>query len=90
MSLGKPVIVSDAKPLARVASESGGGVIFGSDDAHQLAEAILALRDEDRQGEMGDNGRQFVLNDHNWKHSAQTLLSLYSELERPKANCESS
>lgn len=78
MALGKPVVVSDAKPLARIVRECRCGEVFASDSAESFAEAMQRLV---TSGEpYGENGRQAVLRRYNWKASSATLQRVYADL----------
>jgi glycosyltransferase involved in cell wall biosynthesis len=85
---GKPVISSNCTPLARYIKESQGGQCYQSGNAQALADSIRQLyKDNALRRTMGENGRQSVLNTHNWQQSKQQLLNIYAELGaglRPK------
>jgi len=89
MALGKPVIVSDAKPLARIIRETKAGVVFRSNDPRELAEVIFSLQDKRKRKALGEKGQHAVREKYNWKHTAETLLTLYSELQQSDITCES-
>jgi glycosyltransferase involved in cell wall biosynthesis len=80
MALGKPVVVSDARPLARVVRAHQCGKVFTSHDPHSFAAAVLRLRGQERAA--GANGRKAVIETYNWSVSSQRLLAAYEELER--------
>lgn len=74
MYLGKPVIVSDAVPLARIVRKYECGLVFPSGNAEKLAEALayLAANPEARET-MGSNGRTAVLEDYAWASTRDGL-----------------
>lgn len=74
MSMIKPVIVSNARPAARIVSEERCGVVFKDRDPDSLARAILSLTDESIRGEMGRKGREAVMRRYNWANDEQRLL----------------
>ncbi|MCG3153740.1 MAG: D-inositol-3-phosphate glycosyltransferase [bacterium] len=78
MALGKPVVVSDAKPLARIVRECRCGEVFASDSAESFAEAMQRLVTSNEP--YGENGRQAVLRRYNWKASTATLQRVYADL----------
>ncbi|MBC7187556.1 MAG: glycosyltransferase family 4 protein [Calditrichaeota bacterium] len=80
MALGKPVVVSDARPLARVVRACQCGEVFASNDPESFAAAVLRLRGRERSA--GAHGRKAVLEAYNWGVSSQRLLAAYSQLER--------
>jgi len=66
MAHGRPVVVSDAAPLARVVRAEGCGVVFSSGDATSLAEAVLQASRAHASSKMGARGREAVLKRYNW------------------------
>ncbi|HKF49240.1 MAG TPA: glycosyltransferase family 4 protein [Terracidiphilus sp.] len=74
MYMGKPVIVSDALPLARIVQTHECGLVFPSGDAGKLAEALayLAANPKARQA-MGENGRAAILKDYAWNNTREAL-----------------
>lgn len=79
----KPVIVSNCAPLARVVSETGCGLVCDADieDAEAWAAAIISLDDPDIREQMGQRGRQAVLEKHNWHFDAERLAGIYQGLK---------
>jgi glycosyltransferase involved in cell wall biosynthesis len=82
MYMKKPVIVSSAKPLARVVRDAEAGFVFESGDPDSLADCILDLQDAGIRRQMGVNGHRAVMNQYNWQHDAQDLIRLYRSLEQ--------
>jgi len=81
MLRGKPVIVSDCPPLARIARDTGGGLIFRWDDPASLAGRIVELyRGEDARRRMAEAGRASVLNRYTWEKTSEPLIELYRRL----------
>lgn len=79
----RPVIVSDCPPLARIAKESGGGVVFKYDDPEALARAIIDLAgDENKRRRMAQAGRRAVMERYNWEATSAPLVELYANLAR--------
>ena len=77
----KPVIVSDVKPLKRIVTETGCGLVFHAGDNEDLAEKILELiEDASKQSEMGEKGRSAVETKYNWDVEQKELLSMYEKL----------
>lgn len=74
MSMGKPVIVSDAKPTARIVNEERCGIVFEDRNVEALARAIQHLTDESVREEMGRRGREAVMQRYNWTVDEQRLL----------------
>jgi len=78
MYLGKPVLVSDAKPLARIVTECQCGEIFKSNSPVDFADAIKRIHDSTIN--YGKKGQKAVKEKYNWNQSSQELIRLYSEL----------
>ncbi|NSW78207.1 MAG: glycosyltransferase family 4 protein [Chthonomonadetes bacterium] len=66
MAFRKPVLVSDCRPMKRLVEETGCGLVFRSQDAEDLAEKVLMLRDPALRAEMGARGRKAVEERYNW------------------------
>jgi glycosyltransferase involved in cell wall biosynthesis len=74
MSLGKAVIVSNARPTERIVSEERCGLVFRDRDATSLAEAIVAMRDPAVREACGRRGREAVRRRYNWEADERRLL----------------
>ena len=75
MSLGKPVLVSNARPTERVVREEGCGLVFPDRDASALAEAIVALGDAAVREACGRRGRDAIRRRYNWEADERRLLT---------------
>ncbi|MEW6667483.1 MAG: glycosyltransferase family 4 protein [Thermodesulfobacteriota bacterium] len=83
MCMGKPVVVSDAAPLARIVCECRCGTVFPSGRTGAVAEAVLELSlDPHRRERMGENGRRAAVEKYNWGTDQRNLLCLYEGLGR--------
>jgi glycosyltransferase involved in cell wall biosynthesis len=78
MSLGKPVITSNAKPVERIVQEEQCGIVFRERDSEDLARAIVALEMESVRMGMGEKGRDAIERKYNWAVDEQRL---YQALE---------
>lgn len=78
MSLGKPVIVSDAKAMKRVVVESRCGEFFRSGDKNSFAEAVIKI--VKGSNNYGENGQLAVQSKYNWQISAAELIRLYETI----------
>jgi glycosyltransferase involved in cell wall biosynthesis len=74
MSMGKPVIVSNAKPTERIVREESCGLVFEDQNAEDLSRVILELQHESVREEMGRNGREAVATKYNWAVDEERLL----------------
>ena len=83
MMLGKPVIVSDCPPLARVITDSGGGLVFGHDDPSDFAAKVRQLRDDaELRARVSQSGRSAFLDRYNWESTSGELVRLYESMDR--------
>lgn len=79
MALGKPIVQFDLAEGRFSAQEAS--LYAKNNDAVDMAEKIVALLDDPaRRHEMGDFGRNRVLNELEWKYEAPKLLAAYDML----------
>jgi glycosyltransferase involved in cell wall biosynthesis len=77
MLAGKPVIVSDCPPLARIIRDAGAGLVFTYDDPRELAARILEIHgDGELAGRFAAAGRAAVADRYNWDSTSGDLLRL--------------
>jgi glycosyltransferase involved in cell wall biosynthesis len=84
MALGRPVVVSDCGPLARIVDETGAGRVFASGDAASLAAAVLELTDDDVAHAAGEAGRRAVRERWNIERDVPALLAAYDGSVSPR------
>lgn len=80
MAMEKPVIVSNCRPLERIVTETGCGVVFEAGNPASFAECVRSLFQGNRTGEMGRRGRKAVLEKYNWNLEQLKLIELYRNL----------
>ncbi len=80
MFLAKPVLVSDAKPLARIVREAGCGFVFQSRNPSDAAARIIEAYESRGTPEIGERGRQAVLRSYTWEKVEPELLRVYGQL----------
>jgi len=81
MYLKKAVVVSNCRPLERIVSETKAGLVFKSENAIELADAILKLcGNKTLRTQMGKNGKEAVINNYNWNNTSSSLIALYEKL----------
>ncbi|WP_457653654.1 glycosyltransferase family 4 protein [Rhodocaloribacter sp.] len=81
MYFGRPVVVSDCRPLARIVRETGAGPVYPAGDPKALGEALVALaEDPERAAAMGARGREAVLDRYHWDATVRGLIELYRTL----------
>ncbi|MDZ4178611.1 MAG: glycosyltransferase, partial [Coriobacteriia bacterium] len=82
MALGRPVLVSDCAPLARIVRETGSGLVFRAGDAADLASRIGEIAAPEAAAVMAGAGRAAVLEHWNLEAEAPNLAGLYKELAK--------
>lgn len=80
MSLGKPVIVSSARPTARIVTEERCGLVFQDRDAASLAEAIVRMGDPVFRQACGRRGREAIVSRYNWEADERRLFSAIQQV----------
>lgn len=80
MLCGKPVLVSDCRPLARIVTESGAGAVFAASDPSSMAQRLIEMRN-DASGlrRMGERGKNAARGQYSWAHDRTRLVRLYAE-----------
>lgn len=87
MCMGKPLVVSSAKPLARVGKETGCALVYRAGDVEGFAKAVIEIyKDRDLANKLGAAGQKAVKEKYNWQNDGLELLKLYESLERGEAH----
>lgn len=82
MFCGKPVIVSDCKPLKRIVSGTDAGFVFEAGNPANLEIVMEAmLRQKADWSTIGKRGSATVAQRFNWDATVQPLLDLYQNLD---------
>jgi glycosyltransferase involved in cell wall biosynthesis len=85
MAMGKPVVVTDAKPLRRIVEEAECGIVVPSGDPRRMADAVIKLHDDKEYADrLGKNGKRIVERKYNWENEARKLCQIYDELDKGK------
>lgn len=74
MSMGKPVVVSNARPTRRVVEEVQCGIVFQERDAEDLATSMMAMEDGVLREAFGRQGREAFMRKYNWAVDEQRLF----------------
>ena len=81
MASGKPIIASDLKNIRSILEESQSGVVADPFNTHQLADILLNLMDDkEKQIRMGQSGRQYIEEGHNWLILEKKLVDNYNKI----------
>lgn len=74
MSMGKPVLVSSARPTERIVEEVRCGIVFRERDAQALAAAMMAMENKALRDRFGRHGKEAFLRKYNWTVDEQRLF----------------
>ena len=81
LACGKPVVASDIKGIGDLLRNSNAGIAVTPEDPVELANAIIKLlKDEKLRELMGKNGRELVINNFNWKHTAKKTIEVFERV----------
>ena len=81
MSLGKPLLVSDAKAQKDIVEEVNAGLVHEAENIEEFAQKVVTLYENKQLREaMGENGRTFVKNHFIWDKTSKDLKELYNKL----------
>lgn len=73
MACGKPLLVSQTKPMQRIIEETQAGIAVDCSQPITIAQGIITLL-ESNTISMGKNGRKAFLEKYNWENDAGHLL----------------
>jgi glycosyltransferase involved in cell wall biosynthesis len=83
MALGKPVVSTRTRTMARVIEETQCGYIVPSEDPVALSDAVIDLyKNKEKALEMGRNGARWVKEKYNWESEFIKLNKIYLSLRR--------
>ncbi len=81
MLCGRPVVVSDCRPLKRIVRSAEAGAVFRAGDPLSFARTVVELAgDSERCRVFGENGAQAARTTFAWKKDAARLVSMYREI----------
>jgi len=80
MACGTPVICTNVGSMPEIVEDRVTGLIVPPNDPSALRQAIRFLREHPAiASEMGEHGRQRILQRFTWKHIAETCLAAYRQ-----------
>jgi glycosyltransferase involved in cell wall biosynthesis len=88
MSMGKPVIVSNAIPTERIVMEEKCGLVFREQDPKTLGEAIFKLSDQSVRESQGIRGKEAVVRRYNWTVDEERLLGAIEKAACPRPSVQ--
>ena len=82
MSLGRPVLVSDALAQRKLVEKQKAGLVHKEKDASNFAAKVIQLyEDESLRETLGAAGRRFVEKEFCWELVSENLCNIYKEME---------
>ena len=85
MACGKPVVVSNAKPLKRIVEEEQCGLVFESGDPESFTKAIkFMIHNPTIARDMGQRGRKAVERKYNWDNDTLVLKNAIDHIGQLK------
>ncbi len=81
MSLGKPLLVSNATAQKEMIEKVNSGLVHKDRDIDDFSSKLLTLYNNfELREELGSNGRNFVRNRYTWDITSKELLALYKNV----------
>lgn len=81
MSLGLPVLVSDAIAQKKIVKKSKSGLIHQEKNASDFAEKVMIMfKNEEEYKTYKNNAASFIKNRFNWKITSKGLIEMYRKL----------
>jgi glycosyltransferase involved in cell wall biosynthesis len=80
MAMQKPVLVSNAKPLARIVAQCGCGFIFTSGSPEDAAAKIVSAHQAQHDDSYGRRGGACAAQYYTWEVASRELVRVYRDL----------
>lgn len=78
---GKPILASNFVPMKRYIESTQGGLWFESGNPEDMADKVRILYHElSLRKQLGDQGKQAVMNHYNWGKTSLQLVRLYQQI----------
>ncbi|WP_232455961.1 glycosyltransferase family 4 protein [Polaribacter sp. SA4-10] len=82
MSLGKPLLVSNAIAQKTIIEKVNSGLIHKEKDVDDFSDKVLTLyNSSELRTELGKNGENFIKNEFCWEKTSKKLIDLYNNLQ---------
>lgn len=75
MAAGKPVLVSDVKPMKRIVEQANCGLVYKDGDSGCFVSQLEKLQDRGLRIELGKNGARAVKKHYNWVNDSNRMLN---------------
>ncbi|WP_299123980.1 glycosyltransferase family 4 protein [uncultured Tenacibaculum sp.] len=81
MSLGKPLLVSNATAQKKLIEKYNTGLVHKEKDVEDFENKIIELYNKPSlRNQLGENGKNFVRNEFTWDKTSKELINLYANL----------
>lgn len=81
MSLGKPLLVSNANAQKEIVEKSNSGLIHEEKNEVDFYDKVMYLyHNKEKCIEFGNNGKLFIEDEFSWEITSKTLIKLYNAL----------
>jgi glycosyltransferase involved in cell wall biosynthesis len=80
MAAGKPVIVSNVKPMERIVKEVDCGMVYQDYDVDDLVRVFRTLEDHDLRKRLGINGKRAIESRYNWRREEKALNAVINKV----------
>ena len=81
MSLGKPVLISNAIAQKTMIEKVNSGLIHKEKDTVDFSDKVLKLyKDVELRNKLGENGKRFIEDEFSWEQTSKKLIHLYDNL----------
>lgn len=80
MAVGKPVLVSNVRPMKRIVDELRCGLVYEDGNAASFVSQLSRLGDEAYRRELGQNGRAAIAAKYNWTEDSLQMLNALRKL----------
>ena len=82
MSLGRPVLGSNASAQEKIIKKANAGLIHQDRDVKDFSNKVLELyNNKDLREEFGKNGSEFIESEFSWENTSKKLLHVYTNLK---------
>jgi glycosyltransferase involved in cell wall biosynthesis len=82
MSLGKPLLVSNAIAQKKLIEKVNSGLVHKEKDPIDFAKKVLKLyKYKSLRLKFGENGKHFIENEFNWDKTSEKLIDLYKKIK---------
>ena len=81
MSMGLPIIVSQLEAWNEIIDDNINGLYCEPDNIEDLLQKIMLLiEDEELRKTLGNNAREWVIKNREWKNTGEELMKFYDEM----------